>query len=215
MDRAFVIFAIFLAVLIPAAGSSAQDISQSGGFYVALDGGVRFYSKASYEDSGLKADEEYDAGYTFGGAFGYDTGEGIRSELAVSFTGNGGEFSGGGQGITIAGDFDVVTFNALGRFFYDFHHFGDFVPYIGAAAGYGRVNFDLTPGIVATNTQTNVTLTITGEETESYFIYGGILGMRFLLSDNLAVGMESSSVFYDVGDATYSYNLTGRVYYKF
>lgn len=220
-----IVVAVFMATGLPV-GVSAQgqfEEEERRGAYVVLDVGSRsFLSQAEVVVSATSASSalalDYDVGYVFGGRFGYDMGNGFRSELVVSYSDNQVEFGGfremlnpdGSLDSTVAilGNTDVSTLNVLAKGFFDLrlNQFNNFVPYAGISLGYGRSKIESVTGTSGT---------IPGD-TESLFAYGGTLGFRYFVSDKFAVGLESSSlIYYDSEDPESSYNLKARVYYSF
>jgi opacity protein-like surface antigen len=67
------------ATLLCSAGSASADSTQ--GYYVSGDGGVSLLPSLHLNGAAGKQHERFDAGYAYGGAVGYDTGNGMRIEL--------------------------------------------------------------------------------------------------------------------------------------
>ena len=222
-----ILFTVFMATVMPMDVSAQEQFEiNSGGFYVVLDGGSRGVYDESEVDvtQRIAVEAEYDPGYIFGGGFGYDTGEGWRYEIAVSYSENEAGVIGFGEvrnpsGMSL-GNADIrfddsyaSTFNVLATGFYDIHlrQYKNFVPYIGLGFGYGRVKVkgDATVSLAGET----VTVSISGRENQ--FVSASMLGFRYSLSDNLSVGLESSSLAYDVENPSFVYDLKARVYYSF
>lgn len=215
---ASILFAVFMAAGVSVKVSAQEGAGKKTGFYAALDGGARGYlSQAevtvspTLASSALAAD--YDAGYIFGGGVGYDTGQGLRFELAGSYSKNKGDLAGFREvldrdgrlasTLNFGADFDVSTLNILTKGFFDLHlkSFANFVPYAGIQLGYGRSKADVSglPNV-----------------SDNHFVYGGITGFRYLLNENFSAGLESGSlIYYDKDDPAVSYNFKARVYYSF
>ncbi|MCY3972963.1 MAG: outer membrane beta-barrel protein [Candidatus Dadabacteria bacterium] len=217
-----IVVAVFMATGLPMGVSAQGQFEEEGrnGVYVVLDAGTRgFLSEGEVDLSNREAFAvDYDTGYVFGGGIGYDMG-GFRSELAVSFSNNKadvGGFADSDPDLILSGrDTDVSTFNVLAKGIVDLNlsQFDNFVPYVGVALGYGRFKVDtnLTVAVVGVGT-----LTFTGGGSDNYFVYGGMAGFRYLISDKFSVGLESNSlIYYDSEDPSSSYNLKARVYYSF
>src|SRR5665213_651255 len=79
MNRQFWLAASAAAALLCGAGSASADSTE--GYYISGDGGVSFLPNLHLNDAAGKQHERFDAGYAYGGAVGYDTGNGMRVEL--------------------------------------------------------------------------------------------------------------------------------------
>lgn len=198
--------------------SAHERLENKNRFYTFVDGGVRgFLSQSEVIVSATSAQSaiaaDFDAGYMFGVGFGLDTGSGFRPELAVSYSKNKGEVGGFREVLDVDGilqsteglsaGFDVSTLNVLTKWFLDWHlkSSDSFVPYVGIQLGYSRVK---------------IKFDILDDDSENYFVYGGISGFRYLLNDNFSVGLESSSlIYYDSDDPATSYSLKARIDYSF
>ncbi len=77
--RQFWLAAGAAAALLSGAGSALADSTE--GTYITGDGGVSFLPSLHLNSVAGKQHERFDAGYAYGGAVGYDTGNGMRIEL--------------------------------------------------------------------------------------------------------------------------------------
>lgn len=198
MRKSFFVF-FFLAVsfAVGSANVRAQSFPE-GGVYMAFDGGVRVIH-LDVGDSEI--DDDPDVGYLFGGAVGYDTGKGPRGELAVSYSNNNVSISG------TEADFDFGLFTVLGKGYYDLHLDGtSFTPFIGPALGYGRVSASI-------SVPAGRDVTVKVSASDDIFLWGGQVGFRVSLNENISAGLEYSLLGDE--DAEFVGGIVGRIQYKF
>jgi opacity protein-like surface antigen len=85
--RRTIVFASALLAL-NAAGATAASGGEPG-YYITGDAGASFLPDLHLKDPALGTQHEhFDTGFAAGGAFGYDTGDGIRMELASLYQGS-------------------------------------------------------------------------------------------------------------------------------
>ncbi len=120
---------------------AAADM-QDRGFYVGLGTGLSMPSDADITGGGVSLDAEYDAGYHFGGTFGYRYGNGFRSELEASFGRNSFDAL-NGVSTTGRASTSQLMINAL----YDYENASAFTPYVGLGAGLYSYEAENVPGV--------------------------------------------------------------------
>ena len=114
-------------------------------WYGSMNAGVTFVSDSdiTYNEPGFSGTEkwEYDAGYTFGLAFGKKM-EQMRLEGEVSYGLNEVDSV---DGISIPSGYSIETslLNFMFNGYYDFKSGSDLTPYITAGAGFSRVEADI------------------------------------------------------------------------
>ncbi|HEY2071767.1 MAG TPA: outer membrane beta-barrel protein [Rhizomicrobium sp.] len=125
------------ALLQPA---MAQSIS---GLYVTGDGGASFLPDLKLKDGGATANEQFNTGTAYGGAVGYDTGNGARFEIDSNYILNNLTHLGGSS---TNGHLDSTSVMLNGQV--DLLHHASVTPYAGVGIGYENVgiNADGTAG---------------------------------------------------------------------
>ena len=133
------IFAASLVALLGGAtcanAQSAAGYTSTPGYYITGEGGASFLPDLSLKNTPLgNLHENFDTGYTFGGAFGYDMGNGTRVELDSLHQSSGlnsidGLAAGGhlnSTSLMLNGQFDVMPNSAV-------------TPYVGVGMGVQHV----------------------------------------------------------------------------
>jgi len=209
--RASLLLSVGLTFAAPSAfagGLFSFDPAEPG-FYISGHGGVSFLSDSTFEGVSdpvagipgptgaagvpLNVDVNYDTGYTFGGAVGYQLPFkywGVfhpRLELEVSYLESdvsAGSFNGGNQ--TFQGSQDAVFVYLNNYSDIKFSEDQKLVPYIGGGFGAAFVNSDVGyfPGAA-----TAPTFAVTGDDTA--FASHAAVGLSYELSENLDLYSEA------------------------
>lgn len=122
-------YVLLTAAAMMALATSAQ--ASTPGYYFSGLAGASLLPSLGYKDSsGLHAATGFDTGYTFGGAVGYDTGDGWRYELDSLYQlANVDQF----DGATATGH--IWSTGIMANTTYDLTANTQFTPYIGAGLG--------------------------------------------------------------------------------
>ena len=127
--------AVSAAALAFAGAASAQS---QPGFYVTGEGGASFLPNLQLKSAGVTSHEHFDTGYAYGGAVGYDMGNGARVELdALHQQSN---LSGIG-GTAANGHLQSTSLMVNGQ--YDLTHNTRFTPYVGVGVGAQNVGAEI------------------------------------------------------------------------
>jgi opacity protein-like surface antigen len=136
---------LFVACAVPAlafgsVSAFADDTASNGGYYVSADGGASILPNLKLKTPAGTEHEHFDAGYAYGGAVGYDNGDGMRVELDtthqmsdlthvdhVSTDGNGHLQS---TSLMVNGQVDLL-------------HHAPVTPYVGAGLGYQNIGVNV------------------------------------------------------------------------
>lgn len=113
-----------------ACAQSQPDYQSQPGFYVSGEGGISMLPNLQLKSAGTTANEHFDTGYAYGGAAGYDMGNGTRMELDAlhqmsSLTSIG--------GVATSGHLQSTSLMLNGQ--YDILHNASVTPYVGAGIG--------------------------------------------------------------------------------
>lgn len=210
--------AIFISVGARAEGVSSKLQSANSGYYFTVGYGVRQFFGDTYADSDLVISTDPRLGYLFSGGFGYDSGDGVRAGIEVSYSNNYVDF-----GLMVLDPDDTRSFEGIGgelefwsfllRGSYYFPLNTTFVPFVGAVVGYSRseINFD---GRVV-NTETLQIGSFSDRNTDNLFSWGSVVGLRIPVNEKLSSEVEYSLIGSDVDDIDWSIVVQGRISYKF
>ena len=132
-----VLFAATISAAILGLASAASAQSQPG-YYVSGEGGVSFLPNLQLKTGGTTANEKFDTGYAYGGAVGYDMGNGTRVELDAlhqmsNLTGVG--------GVAANGHLQSTSLMVNGQ--YDLMQGTQFTPYVGVGVGAQNVGANI------------------------------------------------------------------------
>ena len=124
--------AVSVAALGLAGAASAQSEpgSSRAGYYVSGEGGVSLLPNLELKSGGTTAHEHFDTGYAYGGAVGYDMGNGTRVELDALHQMSGLSNVGG---VSAGGHLQSTSLMVKGQ--YDLTHGTQFTPYVGVGVG--------------------------------------------------------------------------------
>jgi opacity protein-like surface antigen len=119
------------SVSVAALGFAGTASAQSQpGYYVTGEGGVSFLPNLQLKSGGTTAHENFDTGYAYGGAVGYDMGNGTHVELdALHQMSN----LSGISGAPTNGHLQSTSLMVNGQ--YDLMHDAKFTPYVGVGIG--------------------------------------------------------------------------------
>lgn len=160
---------LLVAAILVATPALADDV----GPYISLGAGVNFGDHDPIRLSPGKTRLETELGFGVIGAFGYDWGDNMRSELELGFHGTDFEDTGFGPA---AGD--VTAFSTMLNMYYDFQTNSKFEPYLGAGLGALWTDYDLRSG----------GLTINDKDTS--FMVQGMAGIAYRVSDNTDIDVS-------------------------
>jgi opacity protein-like surface antigen len=116
--------------LAGAASAQSEPGQSQQGYYVSGEGGVSFLPNLQLKSGGTTTNEHFDTGYSYGGAAGYDMGNGMRVELDAqhqmsNLTGVGG----------VAADGHLQSTSVMVNGQYDILHNASVTPYVGVGVG--------------------------------------------------------------------------------
>ena len=136
LNRQILLAAGAAAALAFAGGSAFADDASNGGYYISAEGGVSILPNLDLKTSAGTAHEHFDAGYAYGGAVGYDNGDGMRLELDTThqmsdLTRVGGVSTGGN------GHLQSTSVMVNGQV--DLTHHTSVTPYVGVGLGYQNI----------------------------------------------------------------------------
>ncbi|UTW54949.1 outer membrane protein [Kordiimonas sp. SCSIO 12610] len=184
--------------------SSEAQSREDGGYYVSGFAGLAFQSgntNTPVTGAGGNLELEYDTGYSIGGSVGYKLPtsslfSGFRLELEASYREGDVEPTDDTDR-----DGDTSSFGVLANVLYDFDAIASdfFVPYIGVGAGLAGVESDLFVGFPDTS-GAFVTQQF-GGSTRTQFVYQGIIGATFPLSDSFDLFIDGR--YYTAGDVQF------------
>jgi OmpA-OmpF porin, OOP family len=130
-------FAATVSAAILSLASAASAQSQPG-YYVSGEGGVSFLPNLQLKSAGVTSHENFDTGYAYGGAVGYDMGNGTRVELdALHQMSN---LSSVG-GVSANGHLQSTSLMVNGQ--YDLMQNTQFTPYVGVGVGAQNVGVSI------------------------------------------------------------------------
>ena len=122
-------FAATVSAAILGLASAASAQSQPG-YYVSGEGGVSFLPNLQLKSAGTTSHENFDTSYAYGGAVGYDMGNGTRVELdALHQMSNLSSVS----GVSSDGHLQSTSLMVNGQ--YDLMQDAQFTPYVGVGVG--------------------------------------------------------------------------------
>lgn len=159
------IFVTLFSVSVFADDKLNVPSSLKEGFYFSATGGLSFNADADFDSdaggsyggfgvSGLSSEADYDEGYLFGGALGYDFGK-IRVETELFYrendfdefedvTANGVTINGNAMGDVNIGDYsadgDISALSCMLNGYYDFETSTPLTPYVGAGVGFTQLD---------------------------------------------------------------------------
>jgi len=116
--------------LAGAASAQTEPGSSQAGYYVSGEGGVSILPNLQLKSGGTTAKEHFDTGYAYGGAVGYDMGNGTRVELDALHQMSGLSSVGG---VSAGGHLQSTSLMVNGQ--YDLMHGTQFTPYVGVGIG--------------------------------------------------------------------------------
>jgi len=120
------------AALIVSGGSAFAD--STPGYYVSADGGASLLPNLRFKSDGTTSHENFDTGYAFGGAVGYDTGNGMRLELDTTHQMSNLKSVGG---VSTGGHLQSTSVMVNGQV--DLLHNAGVTPYAGVGVGYENI----------------------------------------------------------------------------
>lgn len=180
--------ASFASALVLAAIVAQPAASADQSTYVSVKGGTNFVDEVS--SSGL--DVDFDAGFAFFGAIGFDTGEiselgKLRLEAEIGYRENNGDsVSFGGQSASLGGDLEQLSFMA--NVYHDFLPGSQIRPYLGV--GIGAVDGDIKVNALGAS------FASTGTE----FAYQAMAGLSFQVNQQWALDAEYRYTGVDAGE---------------
>ena len=185
--KTLTIFFSAAAIFAGSISSEAQS-REDGGYYISGFGGLAFQSgntNTPANGTGNAIELDYDTGYSLGGSIGYKLPAsslfaGVRLELEASY--REGDIDSGTDFFDRNGD--TSSFGVLANVLYDFDAIASdfFVPYIGFGLGLGGVESDVFLDLPdGTGGNTNQQF---GGSTRTQFLYQGIIGATFPISDS-------------------------------
>ena len=163
-------------------------------WYGSMNAGVTFVSDSdlTYNELGFSGKEkwEYDAGYSFGFAFGYKM-EPVRFEGEVSYGRNEVDSV---AGISIPSGYSIETslLNFMFNGYYDFNSGSGLMPYLTAGAGFSRVGADI-----------NLAPIIDDEYDDTVFAYQIGAGVGYAMSEIMKLDFRYR--FLGTADPEFSY----------
>jgi len=164
------------------------------GWYGSVNAGVAFVSDSdvTYNELGFSGTEkwEYDAGYSFGLAFGYIM-EQVRLEGELSYGSNEVDSV---EGISIPNGYSIETslLNFMFNGYYDFISNSSLTPYLTAGAGFSRVEADI-----------NLAPIIDDEYDDTVFAYQIGAGVGYAMSEIMTLDFRYR--FLGTADPEFSY----------
>lgn len=149
--------------------------AQTKGFYIGAGAGAVLPVESDISGSGIETSTEFDA--TASGAFvaGYAFTHGLRTELEAA----GRQASVASVSRSASGSGDVRVWNLMANVYWDFKNETDFVPYLGAGAGYALVDYDDVRPVGGS--------TIGDSAGAGAVAYQGVAGIGYTLSDRFSV----------------------------
>jgi opacity protein-like surface antigen len=122
-----------LAIALSVGASAAY--AQAPTFYISGEGGVSLLPDLTFKDTlAGKLSDSFDTGFAAGGAFGYDTGDGIRVELDSLY-----QHSDVGRLGGVLTNGHLSSTSLMINTTYDFLPNAKFTPYVGAGLGFQNV----------------------------------------------------------------------------
>jgi opacity protein-like surface antigen len=159
-----------------------------GPFYLSVFGGLTEQDDTEFDyAAGATITTTNESGYAAGAALGYNVGQvgpisGIRTELEISYRKNDVEdhsLNGGAALAGPTGETEATAFMLNG--YHDFLLGSSFVPYVGAGIGFANVKFkDF--GVTA--------IPDVLDDDQNVFAYQAMAGVRYSLTQALALGIE-------------------------
>lgn len=126
------------ALAFGSASAFADDTSSNGGWYVNADGGASILPNLDLKTSAGTAHEHFDTGYAYGGAVGYDYGNGMRVELDTTHQVSNLSRVGG---TSAGGHLQSTSLMVNGQV--DLTHHTSVTPYVGAGIGYQNIGANI------------------------------------------------------------------------
>jgi opacity protein-like surface antigen len=131
---------VLFAAGVMMAATTGTALASNQGYYFSGLAGASLLPALGYHDSlGLNTHADFDTGYLYGGAVGYDTGDGWRVELDSLFQNTEVNHFGG-----MSAPGHVWSTGLMANATYDLTQNTKFTPYVGAGLGFedvgGRVN---------------------------------------------------------------------------
>jgi len=196
------------------AALSLTSAAQANGFYISAFTGLAIQNDPESTAGSQALDLSLDNGFVIGGSIGYrlpDTG--FRLELEAAYREN--EVSAGTllSDPTAAFSGDTSSLGVFANALYDFEGFSDLaVPYIGAGIGIGGVESDTVLQAATGDLEF-------GGPTRTEFLYQGILGVTFPLSDSFDLFVDgryyvAPGVDFDLIDTTLNTSTVFESSYK-
>jgi opacity protein-like surface antigen len=112
----------------------ADDTSSNAGYYVNADGGVSILPDLKLKTSTGTDHENFNTGYAYGGAVGYDNGDGMRLEIDTTH-----QMSQLDRLNHASADGHLQSTSLMVNGQVDLTHHTQFTPYVGAGIGYQNI----------------------------------------------------------------------------
>jgi opacity protein-like surface antigen len=180
---------VFL-LLISAPVFAEEEAPEKQGIYFSAKGGMSWLNDADFDFDvtfdgitvPFEGEAEYDTGYHFGGALGYEAGS-VRTEIEVIYRDNDidqiSDFS--APGLMDFGDLDasgdIYSLSYMANVFYDFKNSTSFTPYIGVGAGAATIKVD---GL-------RIEETSMGSDTDTVLAYQASCGIGYNATKNTTI----------------------------
>jgi opacity protein-like surface antigen len=111
-----------------------DDTASNGGYYVSADGGASFLPNLKLKTPGTTDHENFNTGYAYGGAAGYDNGDGMRLELDTTH-----QMSELNHVDHVSADGHLQSTSVMVNGQVDLTHHTSITPYVGAGIGYQNI----------------------------------------------------------------------------
>jgi opacity protein-like surface antigen len=193
--------------------------ASAAGYYISGNAGLALPNTltTNYDDRWeiLSADTEFDTGWVFAGAFGYDFGDGLRTEFELGYQQSNSKetewsLHGRDQTMTFATtallEYDLTATTYLINGYYDFKNNSPFTPFLGAGLGMATVEFN--DFFLGTRY-----LSVIGDFSDTVFAYQLSAGVSYAFSKNFA--MDLTYRYLGADDPKYDAGHVGRAESEF
>ncbi|MDA0239089.1 MAG: outer membrane beta-barrel protein [Proteobacteria bacterium] len=147
--------------------------AQTKGFYIGAGAGAVLPMESGFSGSGIDSSADLEATASGALSAGYAFKHGLRTEIEAA----GRQASVDSVSGSAVGSGDVRVWNLMANVFWDFRNDSDFVPYLGAGAGYALMDFDNVQPVGGSSVN----------ESAGAVAYQGIAGVGYNLTDRFSL----------------------------
>lgn len=173
--RKIAVLTLGLGLILP---GTAQAQERPAGFYADISGMYTNLVDPDLTDATLPGELGVDNGFGISGTYGYEFGNGFRTEIEVSYRENGiKSISIAAFGLTGTGaaSGDVTALASMLNGYFDIATESRWTPYIGAGVGVARIDVDISVADESASVDDTV------------FAFQGMAGLRYDLSEDVVI----------------------------